>query len=162
VVRYLLCTAMLIMSVMTVAKAAEIEGFRLGMSMNEARQLATQRNYTFSNPIMGNTSDWVSYLLMNDGPGMSFCGSTVSSLHKSYKSHIHEFVSMLSQWTTSLGAPEVSSTQFYVQGTQHSSMEFRWPGDDNVRRTISLMQFGSNQVQISYGFAYIDHPCMKR
>jgi hypothetical protein len=142
------------------AFAQDVEGFRLGMSLQDVKQLASERGYRFSNPTKdANSSNWVSYLLIKDGPYVSFCGDTLGATGKSWTSNLHEFANMLSQWTTSFGTPEISSKQTYSEGTPFSTLSFKWEGADNVRRDISVFQFGSNRLQISYGVGYINHAC---
>jgi hypothetical protein len=78
---------------------------------------------------------------------------------KSYESNLHEFVSWLTKWKSSLGEPEVEATQNYANGSPISSLRYIWSGEDNVRRDISFWQYGSQSQQISFGYSYINHPC---
>lgn len=140
------------------AAANEIEGFRLGMSMQQVSQLALEKGYKFSPPFKS-SQNWVSYLLIKDGPNLSFCGNVLSSVGKSYESNLHEFTNLLTKWKSSFGDPEVEATQNYANGTPVSSLRYIWPGADNVRRDISFWQYGSQTPQISFGYDYITHPC---
>ena len=141
------------------AFAYEIEGFRLGMSIEQVKRMAAEKHYSFKDASGDNDGNWKSYLMMKDGPSISLCGETLSAVGKTYTSNLHEFTDLVSKWTKSLGNPETNTTQLYAEGVQFSSIEFKWAGGDNVRRTISLYQNGSNDLQISYGFSYIDQPC---
>ncbi|MGY8639198.1 hypothetical protein RAD15_42745 [Bradyrhizobium sp. 14AA] len=139
-------------------EANEVEGFRLGMSMQQVSQLALEKGYKFSNPIKS-SEKWMSYLLMKDGPNLSFCGDVLSSVGKSYESNLHEFANLLTRWKSSLGEPEVEATQDYVSGSQLSKLRYIWLGEDNVRRDISFWQYSSQPPQISFGYSYVKHPC---
>jgi hypothetical protein len=75
-----------------VAYGNEIDGFRLGMSMDKVKQLANEKGYSFSNGIK-NGDRWVSYVLMKDGPTMSFCDATLSSISTQRASNLHEVAS---------------------------------------------------------------------
>ena len=130
------------------------------MTLDQTRALAASKGYTFSNAIVSPpANDWVTYVLMSEGPVLSLCRGVVSSVSKQYTSNTHEFVSLLSRWAADLGPPAVKPSQFYVQGRQNSQIEFSWTRDDKIRRTLSLGQFGNNSHQISYGFFQVDHPC---
>jgi hypothetical protein len=140
------------------AAANEVEGFRLGMSRQQVSQLAIEKGYQFSNP-MKSGENWTSYLLIKDGPNLSFCGNILSSVGKSYNSNLHEFANLLTQWTTSFGGPELKATQQYANGSPISTLRYVWSGADNVRREISFWQWDSQSPQISFGYGYINHPC---
>lgn len=153
------CAVLLAFVVPSVSFANEIDGFRLGMTVDQVRRLATEKRYSFSNPIKGDSSNWTAYILMNDGPAVSFCGDTLSAVDKTYTSNLHEFTSLLGQWTSAMGFPQAETSQFYVQGRQRSGITYKWVGNDNIRRTMSFAQLGENSPQISYGFSLIDNPC---
>ncbi len=142
------------------SSALEIEGFRLGMPLEEARRLAAERNQSLSNPYSDSRqSKWVSYVVSNDGPSISFCDNVLSSVIRSYRSNLHEFTDMLKKWTDALGSPDVQSSQTYISGLQVSSIVFRWFGQNNVRTEIAMMQFGSTDTKISYSYGFVQHPC---
>ncbi|SRR5258706_5084826 len=64
--------AVLSMTLVTkLAAANEVEGFRLGMSMQQVSQLVLEKGYKLSNPVKSG-QNWTSYLLMKDGPNLSF------------------------------------------------------------------------------------------
>ncbi len=129
--------AVLSMTLVTkLAAAHEVEGFRLGMSMQQVSQLVLEKGYKLSNPVKSG-QNWTSYLLMKDGPNLSFCGNVLSSVGKSYDSNLHEFANLLTQWKSSLGEPEVEATQKYANGFPISSLRYIWSSDDNVRRDIA-------------------------
>lgn len=140
------------------ARGSEIEGFRLGMSIEQIKQVASEKGYTFSNAIRSSPNS-ISYILMKGGPSISLCNNVLSAVDKTNTSNLHVFTSLLAQWTTSLGIPEVTTSQNYIQGVQRSSVGFQWLGLDNVRRTISISKLGSRTLQISFGYGYIYHPC---
>jgi hypothetical protein len=159
VFRTICCAVMLSISfVPRLAAANEIEGFRLGMSMRQVSQLAVEKGYKFSNSIK-QSPNWTSYVLIKDGPQVSFCSDVLSSVGKSYNSNLHEFANLLTQWMTSLGEPELKVTQQYASGSPASTLRYIWSGEDNVRREISFWQYGSQNPQISFGYGYIKHPC---
>jgi hypothetical protein len=143
----------------SVALANEIDGFRLGMSMAKVRQLAIEKGYTFSNPMKSDTSErWVSYVLFN-GPNVSFCDATLSAVSLQRASSLHEIVSTIKDWKSAYGEPQVLPNIMYPKGTQYSDIEFRWLGEDNIRREITISQFGQTQTNITFGYSYITHPC---
>jgi hypothetical protein len=78
VVRMICSVAVLSMTLVTkLAAANEVEGFRLGMSMQQVSQLVLEKGYKLSNPVKSG-QNWTSYLLMKDGPNLSFCGNVLS------------------------------------------------------------------------------------
>jgi hypothetical protein len=156
------CIILLSTALAATCVANEIEGMKLGMSFDQIRKIAASRGYAFSNPIQSNSS-WTSYVLMKGGPSISLCRDTLSSILRSYKSNLHEFSSLVEKWSRSLdGLPEIKPQQMYVEGVPYSSIDFRWNGEDNVRRNLSISQHGGQQPEISYGFGYISHPCQSR
>jgi hypothetical protein len=155
------CIILLATALAATSRANEIEGMKLGMSIDQIRKIAASRGYTFSNPIQSN-SGWTTYVLMKGGPSISLCRDTLSSITKTYKSHLHEFASLVEQWSRSLGEPETKTQQGYAEGVQFSAIEFRWNGGDNVRRTLSMLQYGTQQPDIAYGFGYISNTCQSR
>lgn len=158
-VRTICCVGMLAMLILPkLAFANEIDGFRLGMSMQQATQLALEKGYKFSNPIKSG-QNWTSYVLLNDGPNISFCGNVLSAVGRGSDSNLHEFANSLAQWTTSLGEPELQASQKYASGSPISSLGYKWLGQDNVRREISYWQYGSQNPQMSVNYGYIKHPC---
>ncbi|WP_370138217.1 hypothetical protein [Bradyrhizobium sp. USDA 313] len=140
------------------ATANDVDGFRLGMSMQQASQLALEKGYKFSNPIKSG-QNWTSYVLFKDGPNVSFCGNVLSSVGRSSDSNLHEFANSLAQWTASLGEPELEASQKYASGSPLSTIGYKWLGQDNVRRQISFWQYGSQSPQMSLSYGYIKHPC---
>lgn len=140
--------------------ANEIEGFRLGMSLSQAKELALEKGYAFSNPLKtAGNQRWVSYVLMKDGPSLSFCDTTLSSVSTQHASNFHEIASAMRDWQSKLGEPELLSNPTYVQGVQYSSLDFRWVGNDNVRRSLTVSQYGQNQINIGFGYSFVQHPC---
>jgi hypothetical protein len=149
-------------------RANEIDGMKLGMSSDQIRRIAASQGYAFT-PFPENSahsgSGWTSYLLVkggSGGPSISLCRDTLSAINKSYKSNLHEFASLVEKWSRSLGKPETTTQQGYGEGVQFSSIGFKWNGEDNVHRTLSLTQYGTQQQDINYGFSYISHPCKSR
>ena len=129
--------------------------------MQEVKQLAAQKHYGFSNPlhIDPNNSSWVSYILIKDGPAVSFCADTLSGIDQTWTSNLHEFTNLLKESTRNLGAPEIESKQEFAQGVPYSSVIFKWEGTDNVNREIALHQYASDALRISYGLGYRQSPC---
>lgn len=129
------------------------------MPIEQARALASSKGYTFSGPVVAPGSNgWVSYVLMSNGPSLSFCRNALAAITKQYPSSPHEFVSLLKSWTDSLGQPEVGTNQQYFNGNQVSDISFRWTSGDDVQRSLSLNHYAS-AARISYGFFLIRHPC---
>jgi hypothetical protein len=143
---------------LAVAAANEVDGFRLGMSMQQVSRLAVEKGYQFSNPTKSG-ENWTTYFLMKDGPALSFCGDVLSTVGRTYDSDLHEFANLLQQWTTAFGEPELKATQNYANGSPLSSLRYLWSGADNVRRDISFFQWGSQSPRISFSYSYIKHPC---
>lgn len=143
------------------AAANEIEGFRLGMSLDAARRLAAEKGYSFSNPVPSSPR-WVSYMLMKEGPSISFCDGTLSAVTRQHSSNLHETAASLKEWQDRLGEPAQSTHQTYIQGTQYSNVSFRWSGQDNIRREVGISQFGQAGLQLSFSYSYIAHPCSSR
>jgi hypothetical protein len=86
--------------------ANEIEGFRLGMSMQQVSQLAVEKGYQLSRA-MKSGENWTSYVLIKDGPSLSFCSNVLSAVDKTYDRNLHEFANLLTKWTTAFGEPEL-------------------------------------------------------
>jgi hypothetical protein len=155
--------ALLSLAPCNIVSANEIEGIRLGMTTEQTLKAAGEKGYTFSNPMKSaSNSDWTSYVLMKDGPNISFCGNVLSALTKSYDSNLHEFANLVSQWTQAFGSPtETEATQRFVEGKPFSDLSYRWLGADNVRRSLGFYQLGSRSPQVSYGYSYIAHACRR-
>lgn len=149
---------LLVCATTVTATGQELEGFRLGMSMDQVRQLAREKGYNFSNGIKSGER-WISYVLMRDGPSLSFCDDRLSAISAKHPSSLHEATSVLRDWSNAFGTPDVSVNPTYVQGTQFSTVEFRWSGNDNLRRSVSISQFGTNQMSVGFSYSYILHPC---
>ena len=110
----------------------EINGFRLGMSIEAAKQRAIEKGYILGRGTKS-TSNWISFVLANQGQTISFCGDTLRAVAKSYAGELHELVRLVRDWT--------------------------WTGSDNVSRQIGFVQLVSDQPSISYSYSYIKHPC---
>lgn len=156
-----ICIALLALALCNTSNANEIEGFRLGMTTEQVLKAAGEKGYTFGNPIKsGSNSNWTSYILRKDGPSISFCGSVLSAITKSYDSNLHEFANLAGQRTRELGPPdEVKAAQQFVEGSPLSTLSYNWNGTDNVRRSLGIYQLGSRSPQVSYGYGYINHAC---
>ena len=155
----LCCAVVLSMTLVPkLAAANEVQGFRLGMSMQQVSRLAVEKGYQFSNP-MKLGENWTSYILEKDGPALSFCGDVLSAVGRTYDSNLHEFTNLLMQWKTAFGEPELKATQDYANGSPLSRLSYVWSGADNVRRDISFFQWGSQSPRISFSYTYIKNPC---
>jgi hypothetical protein len=155
------CIILLATALAATCRANEIEGMKLGMSFDQIRRIAASRGWAFT-PLPSTNSGSTTYVLMKDGPSISLCRDILSAINKSYKSNLHEFSSLVEKWSHSLGAPETTAHQGHAEGVQYSSLGFRWKGGDNVRRSLSMVQYGTQQPEIIYGFGYISHPCQSR
>jgi hypothetical protein len=147
-------------------RANEIEGMKLGMSFDEIRKIAASRGYAFTPFPNNSSSDRISYLLTKGGsaagPSIFLCRDTLSAINKTYKSNLHEFASLTEKWSHSLrGPPEIKVQQSYSEGVPFSSIDFRWNGEDNVQRNLSILQLEAQQPDITYGFRYIS-PCQSK
>ena len=141
------------------ATGNEIDGFRLGMTMEQAVKVAAERGYSLGKAGHSSDPNWTSYFLSNGGPAISFCGNTLSAITKTSDSDLHEFTHLLEQRTKSLGAPDrMTASQSYSQGKPLSYLDYRWV-QENVRPSLSLIQSGTNNLQMLYGYGYINHPC---
>ena len=159
--RSIYIAALLALALCNTSSANEIEGLRLGMTTEQVLKAAGEKGYTFSNP-MKSGSNWTSYVLMKGGPTISFCGSVLSSMTKSYDSNLHEFANLVGQWTRELGPPdEAKASQQFVEGSPFSNLSYNWNGTDNVRRSLGFFQLGSRGLQVSYGYDYINHACRR-
>jgi hypothetical protein len=138
--------------------ANEIDGFRLGMSFSDAAALAAEKGYSVSKP-QRLSQRWVNYVLFKDGPSLSFCDATLSAVNSQRSSNFHEIANTLREWSGKLGDPEVLSNPTYAQGVPFSSVDFRWVGDDNIRRSVTVTQYGQQQLNIGFGYSYVLHPC---
>ena len=157
--RYLFCAAAFVAAVPTSSTGNEIDGFRLGMTREQVMKLAAERGYTFGNAVQSG-SNWVSYVLFKDGPSISFCGNVLSAVTKTDKSNLHGFVHLADQWRKAFGAPdETLVSQMYSQGAPISRLEHRWVRQANVRQDLSFSQFGTGDLQVSFSYIYISHPC---
>jgi hypothetical protein len=136
----------------------EIDGFRLGMTMEQAMKVAGERGYSFGKAI-ARSPNWTAYALSNDGPSISFCGNVLSSISKTSDSNLHEFTHLVEQRTKSLGAPDgTTASQSYSQGKPLSSLNYWWV-QENVEPSLSLFQWGRRIPRMSYGYTYVNHPC---
>lgn len=141
--------------------AEEVDGFQLGMSTAKVRQLAIEKGYTFSKP-QASSGRWVNYVLFGNGstgPTLSFCDTTLSAVSLQRPSSLHEIVSTIKDWKSAYGEPEVLPTIMYPEGQQYSNIQFRWLGEDNNRREITISQYGQQSIDITFGYSYIKHPC---
>lgn len=149
----------------TVGLAEDVDGFQLGMPLAKVRQLAIEKGYSFSNPTGSSAGGrWISYVLFTKGsnttgPAVSFCEATLSAESLQRPSSLHEIASIIKDWKSAYGEPEVLPTIMYPKGTQYSNIEFRWLGEDNIRREITISQYGSGSTDITFGYSYVKHPC---
>jgi hypothetical protein len=128
--------------------------------MAKVRQLAIEKGYTLSNPWKNDANvRWVSYALQKNGPVLSFCDSTLSAMNLTRPSSLHEITSTIKDWKNAYGEPQVVPNIYYSQGTQLSSVNFKWFGEDNIERNVMISQFGETQTDIVFGYSYINHPC---
>src|SRR5258708_5241255 len=153
-VRITFAVAVVVFITAGVACGNEIDGFRLGMSMETAKQLSSEKGYSFSNGIKSGDR-WGSYILMKNRPSLSFCDTTLSAVSKQHPTNLHEATSVLRDWRSALGEPELTTNPTYAQGTQFSTIEFKWSGQDNVRRDITISQYGQSQMNVGFGYSYI-------
>lgn len=148
----------------TLVLAEDVDGFQLGMPMAKVRQIAIEKGYSFSNPTDNSVNGrWISYVLFtrdsNITGTVSFCDATLSAESLQRPSSFHEIASTIKDWKSTYGEPEVLPTIAYPKGTQYSNIEFRWLGADNIRREITISQYGSGPTDITFGYSYIKHPC---
>lgn len=156
--RIIFASVFFIAALPTMATANEVDGFRLGMTMEQAVKVAAERGYSFSK-VPSSDANWTSYALVQGGPIITFCGNVLSSMSKSSVSNLHEFANLLERWTTSLGAPdETAASQKFVEGAPFSNLGYKWV-QENVRPSLSFFQVGTRNPQMSYGYSYINHPC---
>lgn len=161
--RSFLLAAFLSLISSTLVLAEDVDGFGLGMTMAKVRQLAIEKGYTFSQPTGSSRGGrWVSYVLFSNaatGPALSFCDTTLSAVSMARPSSLHEITSTVKDWQSAYGEPQVLPIVMYPNGKQYSSIEFRWAGEDNIRRTIGTSQYGQAAADITFGYSYIKHPC---
>lgn len=152
------CAAAFVAVVPTLAAGNEIDGFRLGMTIEQVLKVAAGTNYKLGNAIKGGPN-WTSYVLLQEGPLISFCGNVLSSVHKTSDTNLHEFTHTLERWTNSAGAPdEATGSQRFVEGAPFSDLGYRWV-QGNVRSSLSFFQVGTGNLRMSYGYSYVNHPC---
>ncbi len=53
------------------ATGNEIDGFRLGMTIEQAMKVAAEKGYSFRKVIPSSSPNWASYTLSNDGPAIN-------------------------------------------------------------------------------------------
>ena len=124
------------------ATGNEIDGFRLGMTMEQVMKVAAEKGYSLGKAIPGG-SNWTSYILLQDGPSIAFCGNVLSAVDKTSDSNLHEFTHLLEQRTKLLGVPDgMTASQSYSQGKPLSSLNYRWM-QENVQPSLSLFQWGT-------------------
>jgi hypothetical protein len=158
VFRQIFCAAAFVAAFSTMGVGNEIDGFRLGMTMEQAMKVSSERGYSFGKAIAG-SPNWTAYALSNDGPSISFCGNVLSAVSKTTDSNLHEFTHLVEHRTKSLGAPDgTTASQSYSQGKPLSSLNYWWV-QENVEPSLSLFQWGRRTPRMSYGYSYINHPC---
>jgi len=124
------------------------------MTTDQITKLATEKGYTFSNAIKSGSS-WTTFILLSDGPAISFCGNVLSSVTRTDKSNLHEFVHLMERWKQALGAPdETAASQDHSSGLPVSRLEYKWTRQENLKQDISFSQFGINDLQLSYSYSY--------
>lgn len=139
--------------------ANEIDGFRLGMTIEQAMKMAGEKGYSFGKAIPGGFPNWTSYSLAQDGPALSFCGSVLTSIIKTSDSNLHEFAHVLEGWTKSLGGPDqTGASQTFAQGNPLSDLRYTWIRE-NVQPSLSFFQWGTGNPRMSRGYSYVNHPC---
>ena len=65
------------------ATGNEIDGFRLGMTMEQAVKVAAERGYSLGKAGHSSDPNWTSYFLSNGGPAISFADS-IRRAHAAY------------------------------------------------------------------------------
>ena len=148
----------------TVALAEGVDGFELGMPMAKVRQLAIEKSYTFSNPTgSSNGGRWVSYVLFGNsfaGPTLSFCDITLSAVSLQRPSSLHEIASTITEWKSVCGESQAEPKTYYREGTQIARIRFKWLGEDNIQRAITMAQYDQSQTFMIFSCAYIKFPCL--
>jgi len=159
VFRHIFCATAFVAAFPTMGTGNEIDGLRLGMTMEQVMKVAAEKGYSLGKAIPSSLSNWTAYVLEKNGPSISFCGNVLSSMTKTSDSNLHEFTHLLEQWTKSLGIPDrTTASQSYAQGSPLSDLGYRWL-QENVQPSLSLFQWGTGNPRMSYGYSYINHPC---
>ena len=141
------------------ATGNEIDGFRLGMTMEQAMKVAAERGYSFGKAIPSSDPNWTSYFLSNGGPAISFCGNMLSAMTKTSDSDLHEFTHLLEQWTKSLGAPDRIDCFTIVFAGQTPQLLGLQVGARKRGAIPEPFSVGYGNLQMLYGYGYINHPC---
>ena len=149
----------------SVASANEIEdlGFRLGTPIAKVRQMAVEKGYTLSNLDTHMDSDrMVAYALQKNkenGPNLWFCDKALFAVTVDRRSSLHEITSTVKDWKSAYGEPQVEPRSYYREGAQVSQIEFKWLGEENIQRDITMAQFDQSQTHVSFSYSYIKSPC---
>jgi hypothetical protein len=141
--------------------AEEIAGFRMGMSIGEARRVAEKQNIQLR--LVDNAPSlnehWKPYFTVSRNISMAFCRDRIASLGDNYKSPIHEFVDLFGKLNKSLGTPEIQLSQLYHGGQPNNTISYRWQERHDLQRSLSFSQWGSGDFTISFGFFESNHAC---
>ncbi len=156
--RHFVCAAAFVAAAPTLVTGNEIDGFRLGMTMEQAMKMAAERNYSFGKAVARGTN-WTAWQLEKDGPAITFCSNELVGVVKTTDSNLHQLAHTLERWTKSLGAPETVASQTFEQGVPYSSLNYGWVMQGNVKFSLNFHQLGTANARISYGYNYIKDAC---
>jgi len=139
-------------------------GFRLGMPLAKVKQMAVEKGYTVSNS-RKNSDRLVEYILQKNeknGPelGLGFCDTTLSAMTLQRPSSLHEIASTITEWKSVCGESQAEPKTYYREGTQIARIRFKWLGEDNIQRAITMAQYDQSQTFMIFSCAYIKFPCL--
>jgi hypothetical protein len=92
--RIVFASVFFIVAAPAMATGNEIDGFRLGMTMEQVMKVAAEKGYSLGKALPGG-SNWTSYFLSNGGPAIAFCGNVLSWAGKTSNSNLHAFTHLL-------------------------------------------------------------------
>jgi hypothetical protein len=154
-------TILVALLVSSEAPATEIAGFRLGMNLQEAQNLAKGRgkNVIEMLPPVGNTPRWKNYKLTDTRMVFAFCKDILATVSDTYKSNLHEFTHIVASNNARLGKGIPDVSQQFHSGSPNSNLQFSWSESDYVKRDVILSQYGTSDTEIYYSFYNDNHPC---
>jgi hypothetical protein len=141
--------------------AQDVEGFRLGMSVEEVQRLASERSYTMNLTPSVSNPHWKSYFLFPDGPYVAFCRDRLSSTGKTIDANLHAFANTALKYNESFGEPTTKITHDYGQMGRLSTLNLNWILPNGVEISLTFMQVETSASRMSYSMSLANTPCRR-
>lgn len=148
-IRAVICCVTLVGPIPT--SANEVLGFRIGSTVEEARNAARQIQRELQDINLGGDPAVQMYVVSASGPQIGFCRGRLVMLRMDMSGSFHEFIHAFEKNRRDYGEPRSKLSQTYAGGMQLSSLNLEWPKPDGVMATLSMWNLGSEKLMTTSG-----------